>query len=306
MLDITNLKNLPKELRISTMTATSRFNSEIDLKTLYDNLQINETIIYVEFGNNPIKGESRKRISKKKAIKKKVFFNQLTILIRVEDTYNNIKLFNNGSISMTGVKSEKKAKMAINYLFQLIKDLNLFKPGIEPNIEYFNIVLINSDYDIGFELKRSALHQILVNKYKIFSSFEPCIYPGVNSKFFFNRDYLGEPHMGRCYCNKYKCHAKANEKDRCSHRSIEGTDFCKEHSRRETETEEQWKNRVKICSITSKSCTGKGKGHGLDNCKKITISAFQSGSIIITGANSIEQIIEAFRFINNIFKKHYE
>ena len=306
MLDITNLKDLPKELRISTMTATSRFNSEIDLKTLYDKLEINETIIYVEFGNNPIKGESRKKISKKKAIKKKVFFNQLTILIRIEDTYNNIKLFNNGSISMTGVKSERKAKMAINYLFQLTKDFNLFKSDIEPTIEYFNIVLINSDYDIGFELKRSVLHQILVNKYKIFSSFEPCIYPGVNSKFFFNRDYLEEPFMGKCYCNKYKCHAKANEKERCLHRSISGSNFCAEHSRRDTESEIEWKQRVKECSITSKSCTGKGKGFGLDNCKKITISAFQSGSIIITGANSIEQIIQAFKFINKIFKTHYE
>ena len=84
----------------------------------------------------------------------------------IEDTYNNIKLFNNGSISMTGVKSEKKAKMAINYLFQFIIDSNFLK--MNPEIKFFNIVLINSDYDIGFELKRSILHQILVNKYKIF------------------------------------------------------------------------------------------------------------------------------------------
>ena len=33
MLDITDLKDLPKELRISTMTATSKFNSPIESKT---------------------------------------------------------------------------------------------------------------------------------------------------------------------------------------------------------------------------------------------------------------------------------
>lgn len=305
MLEITDLKNLPKELRISTMTATSKFNSPIDLKSLYDALQINDTIIYLEYGNNPIKGVPRKRISKKKQIKKKVFFNQLTVLVRIEDTFNNIKLFNNGSISMTGVKSEKKAKMAINYLFQFIIDSKLFQVS-KPEIEFFNIVLINSDYDIGFELKRSILHQILVNKYKIFSSFEPCIYPGVNSKFFYNKDYVGEKHEGKCYCNEYKCMAKKGEKERCTCKKIPGTDFCKEHSRREDESEFEWRQRVPICSLSTKSCTGKGKGQGIDNCKKITISAFQSGSIIITGANSIDQIISAFNFISCVFSKHYE
>ena len=72
MLEITDLNNLPKELRISTMTATSKFNFPIDLKKLYDLLQINETIIYLEYGNNPIKGEPRKRISKKSKLKKSV------------------------------------------------------------------------------------------------------------------------------------------------------------------------------------------------------------------------------------------
>ena len=72
------------------------------------------------------------------------------------------------------------------------------------------------------------------------------------------------------------------------------------------ESDQEWKDRVKICTFTTKSCTGKGSGEGLDNCKKITISAFQSGSIIITGANSIEQIIHAFKFINSVFTNHYE
>lgn len=305
MLDISNLKNLPKELRISTMTATSKFNSNISLKKLYDLIQIDEFVQYVEFANNPIKGESRKKISKKKKEKKKVFFNQLTILICIEDTFNNIKLFNNGSISMTGVKSDKKARMAINYLFKLIQSLDIFEVD-EPKIEFFNIVLINSDYDIGFELKRSLLHQILVNKYNIFSSFEPCIYPGVNSKFFFNKDYIGEEYRGKCYCNKYKCLAMMNEKERCVHRVVDGSRFCETHCQKVGESDDVWSERVKICPFTTKSCTGKGSGDGLDNCKKITISAFQSGSIIITGANSIEQIIHAFKFINSVFSTHYE
>ena len=55
------------------------------------------------------------------------------------------------------------------------------------------------------------------------------------------------------------------------------------------------------CSIV---CNGKGSGYGNGECKKVTVSAFQSGSVIITGANSIEQIKDCHEFISNIFKKH--
>ena len=42
------------------------------------------------------------------------------------------------------------------------------------------------------------------------------------------------------------------------------------------------------------------------HCKKITISAFQSGSVIITGARNIDQIKTAYKFINKIFKDNYD
>jgi TATA-box binding protein (TBP) (component of TFIID and TFIIIB) len=41
------------------------------------------------------------------------------------------------------------------------------------------------------------------------------------------------------------------------------------------------------------------------SCVQITISIFQSGSIIITGAKNIEQIMNAYQFINNIIKSEF-
>lgn len=41
-------------------------------------------------------------------------------------------------------------------------------------------------------------------------------------------------------------------------------------------------------------------------CTQITISVFQSGSVIITGAKSIQQIKDAYKYINNIFKDNYK
>ena len=54
----------------------------------------------------------------------------------------------------------------------------------------------------------------------------------------------------------------------------------------------------------SNLCSGKGNGNGDSNCKKVTISAFQSGSVIITGANSLEQILDCYNFISGILKTH--
>jgi len=51
-------------------------------------------------------------------------------------------------------------------------------------------------------------------------------------------------------------------------------------------------------------CTGQGLGDGDGQCKRITISPFSSGKIIITGAREMDQINEAYEFFNEILKTH--
>lgn len=58
-----------------------------------------------------------------------------------------------------------------------------------------------------------------------------------------------------------------------------------------------------ICHCTGR-CSGQGNGKGDGQCKKITISAFQTGSIIITGARFLKQIDEAYDYFNTILKDH--
>ena len=53
-----------------------------------------------------------------------------------------------------------------------------------------------------------------------------------------------------------------------------------------------------FCKCTS-FCTGKS-----ETCKKITIAVFQSGCIIITGANKIEHIEIAYNFICDILSNN--
>jgi len=240
-----------EKYRISTHTATCSINTNVDLAIVFDTLNLCNRIIYIEHGKNT-KGVNPKQLSAKKQSKKKVFYNQITIVIQPEIGYkNNIKLFNNGSISMTGLKKIEHGRISVGILVDRLK-----VAYDTCNIIRYNIELINSDFRIDYEIKRNELHKLLINNYKIFSSYEPCIYPGVNSKFYWNQEYSDNEYFGRCYC--------------------------------------------------SKACSGKGKGVGNGDCKVITIAAFQSGSIIITGANNIKQIDIAYQFITNLFNKHRE
>ena len=56
----------------------------------------------------------------------------------------------------------------------------------------------------------------------------------------------------------------------------------------------------------SKRCLGKGTGKGDTDCKKVTISTFQSGKVIVTGARSEEQLDYAYKFINKVFYDNYD
>ncbi len=51
-------------------------------------------------------------------------------------------------------------------------------------------------------------------------------------------------------------------------------------------------------------CQGQGNGSGEGQCKRITISFFQTGNIIITGARHMKQINEAYEFVKEFLVRH--
>lgn len=51
-------------------------------------------------------------------------------------------------------------------------------------------------------------------------------------------------------------------------------------------------------------CPGTGDGEAIGDCKKITILAFQTGDIIVTGARRKEQLDEAYSYMNIILTRH--
>jgi len=61
---------------------------------------------------------------------------------------------------------------------------------------------------------------------------------------------------------------------------------------------------VGICQCKT-FCKGQGTGEGEGECKRITMSIFRTGRIIITGARQILQIEAAYDFLNRVFDKHH-
>jgi len=66
---------------------------------------------------------------------------------------------------------------------------------------------------------------------------------------------------------------------------------------------EAYTDKAGICTCP-RFCTGQGDGTAIGSCKKITIAAFQTGSIIITGARNKPQLDEAYGFMNRVLTTH--
>jgi TATA-box binding protein (TBP) (component of TFIID and TFIIIB) len=252
----------PTPLRISTMTVTGSLGVAPNLQTLYDSCHfipywyIGEGIIKIQYSNAQ-KGISMEDILHKTSKEKKSFFNQSSLVFRshIEGLWYkeiNIKLFKNGGFQMTGISSEDMARNALTSLIHQNVSKGIWPSP--PTIASFSTRMINSDYTIGKAIRRDRLHQTLVETYGLWSSYEPTIYQGVNTKFFWNKSRPAGAPPGICVCPN--------------------------------------------------PCNGGGSGYKVGDCKKITISPFRTGSIIITGAKHIEQLQDAYIFINDVLTKH--
>lgn len=200
-------------LRVSTMTLISDLNTVIDLNDLYENVEANDRIKYIEHGVNN-KGINHKNSKSRKNEKKKFFYNQITAHI-FEEKIINVKIFNNGKIQMTGVKNINQGENVLKILIDTIKNIpdDILDKILTNKLLHSNpmeVALINSDFDCGFKIKREILHRKIIER-GYYSSFEPTIYPGVNIKYYFNKE---KQNSGICNC-----------KSQCNGRGKNG--FCK-------------------------------------------------------------------------------
>lgn len=238
----------PGKYRISTITATASLNTEIYLDLLYQSLMplcngvegeqesdtesdvfddLIEGIVYIEYGKKKVetiyKGYSKKVAMKQKKCNTstiatsstKRFDNQVTIVYRMVlngvVSMMNTKIFKNGNIQMTGIRSINQGKDMVEKIVTMIKNIYnndpTANPAIVTNIENiccnnYKLRLINSDFRVGYDIRREQLYKILMDNYNMSCSFEPCIYPAVKVKYYFND--CNSLKDGICNCSK-KC-----------------------------------------------------------------------------------------------------
>ena len=214
------LLNLPPDLPISTTTVTLicngiTFNVE-NIGLYFDDFD--DIIIGKRYGNrivnNLVNVKNFKSGKKKKRKEKKNFYNQVSLIFRssalmgldanklsLKEKFKtvNIKLFINGSIQMTGCKHLNNIKKSLEILFEKLKikkailtDNMQFeiKPFVDDitklsihNIINFKIVMINTNFNVLYQINREKLHQLLKEKnYDV--TFDPIIHACVNIKYY--------------------------------------------------------------------------------------------------------------------------
>lgn len=110
----------PNNIRISTMTIICQLkfkdniNEEvyIDLRTLVQYIKLNDTNKYprvIQLGKKVNNKKKKNKEIEEEDIKKKCFYNQVTLLVSFKEFNVNVKVFKNGQLQMTGCKSEDNA-----------------------------------------------------------------------------------------------------------------------------------------------------------------------------------------------------
>ena len=135
-------------------------------------------------------GVSKKDLLSYRCKKKSAFYNCFVLILRTKvlDAYKefHIKVFNTGKLEIPGVQSEP--------LFEqiLLQVLATLQPYVDQTLGYkpnsTETVLINSNFNCGFFINRETLYEILKFKYNIQSIYDPCSYPGIQCKFYYNPD----------------------------------------------------------------------------------------------------------------------
>jgi hypothetical protein len=102
-------------------------------------------------------------------------------------------VFNTGELDIPGIQSEEIFTVVLQ------KIIDTLQPYVLEPLYYKQIsenILINSNFNCGFFIDRDALFDLLRNKYNIQSILDPCSYPGIQSKFYYNHNASGDDQSG--------------------------------------------------------------------------------------------------------------
>lgn len=143
-------------------------------------------------------GISKKDIMNCRGKQKNAFYNCFAMILRFY--YNgefkeiHVKVFNTGKLEIPGILNNELLTTVQRMILEILQ------PQVSVALEYTSMdrcdenVLINSNFNCGFYINRDRLHSILRSeKYGIESAYDPCSYPGVKCKYYFNTEFGYDP-----------------------------------------------------------------------------------------------------------------
>lgn len=133
-------------------------------------------------------GVSKKDLLSYRCKKKSAFYNCFVLILRIniDSVFKefHVKIFNTGKIEIPGIQTqpifERILELVINTLQPYVSTELQFKENSEET------VLINSNFNCGFFINREILNEILKKKYDIQCIYDPCSYPGIQCKFYYD------------------------------------------------------------------------------------------------------------------------
>ena len=262
--------------RVSTITCNANIceTINIDLRTLFKNITIHNTdnnfiwIQYLKENNENTRGiyPKKQRKTKPNVEKKNRFDNQITVIYKFNETYfPNIKIFKNGNIQLTGIKDFEHTKIIVNCIIEEVKRIYSYDKNIvvSPNHEECIQNLSFGNFKV----------RMINTDFKIYEDTE------MQNRFSIKRRELHNILIGDKYNNKSSFQPGVYQGVKLEYywntNNIEKNGICQ--------------------CVTN--CFGKQSGSGDGNCKKVTIAIFESGSILITGGITFEQVKDAYKYI---------
>ena len=286
------------DYKISTITATGNLNVTLKLIFLYERVRLDHPsdasrdcgFSCVQFSNdkdnafNLLTRSSNdsngvpipmQRSRRRKRRQTRHFDNQVTLIYwdrereKVTDRGVNVKVFLNGRVQMTGVRSIEEGRRILDTLESEISRLEtqldnlegldqkstmILSKASDMRVTDYHVCLINSDFRVHYPISRRDIHDLL-SRIGLVCSFDQCIYPGVKLSFMWN-------------------HAKTSRNEK-----QDGLCCCRENEQR--------------------PCNGAGNGYG--KCRKITCAIFKSGCVIVTGAHNLIQLDDTYDFLKTFF-----
>jgi len=325
-IDTNKTENKSGKLKISIMSATSSFNSIINLKSLSLILQKTDNIFFIDSTFNMTRKISN--ISKKK-----IFYNQITIKIRPYYNPNlkinlnlivNLKLFRNGKLQLCGLRSENDGYLSLKLLKKelnniALKELNevnvlrgvfekkFLKKIVDKLCYEKNRYILDYDQLENILKKNEIKEKILVGNYKekinnkilskILHKNNDIIQIYKYNITLINSDFYVGFKLDRTKVHEFvqnKCNLFCDF-DPCIYQGVLVKFYWNDIK--------DIQDGVCKCNVP---CNGKGKGCGNGECKKITISIFQSGYIIITGKTNRKEINYIYNYIIELFNDNVD